>query len=157
VALYYQGFGTVPDNYQANDSSSYSDYLATYGKSARLYTQDYTRNYGYTTDFPTLNQYRYFELDIGGDSTNPSYNNGSRISRGAWRLVVVYQGCVQYGNTHPVIFYTKNHYVDFQEFYNYAGGWGHLFDGESSTYNGVTTDPQGNTYVAPITITLPAA
>ena len=146
VALYYQGFGTYPDNYQYDDGTTATrkSYIVTYGTSARLYSKDYSSNTGYMTQLPAVNEYKYVELDIGGASTNPSYNNGTSISRGTYRLVVVYKGCTQYGNTNPVIFYTQDHYSNFQEFYNYAGGWGPSFAGRSD-------------YVTPATINLPSA
>jgi hypothetical protein len=132
VALYYQGFGSLPANYHfGTDSSDKKEAYASFGKKARLYTDDYTRTSGYMSAFPTPNQYRYFEADIGGTS---SYASSSSWSRGTYRLVIVYDGFKQYNSTDTVIFYTTDHYSSFRECYNYAGGWSNLFNGEDSGY-----------------------
>lgn len=146
VALYYQGFGTLPANYHyGTDSSDKSEAYAAFGTKARLYTADYTSSTGYMSAFPTPNEYRYFEADIGGTS---SYAASSSWNRGTYRLVLVYKGFQQYNSTDTVIFYTTDHYASFKECYNYANGWSGIFDGETSGYG---------TYVTPTTITLPTA
>jgi len=145
VALYYQGFGSLPANYcYGTDSSAKSSAYATYGTKARLYTEYYTRTDGYMTAFPTPNAYSYFEADIGGTS---AYAAGPSWNRGTYRLVVIPGGLQQYG-ADPVLFYTTDHYSSFQECYNYAGGWSGVFDGESTGYG---------TYATPTTVTLPSA
>ena len=93
----------------------------------------------------------YFEIDLGttGTDCDPSYsprvyNNGSTIVRGAARIV--YSRCDLNRNeiidiNERFVFYTYNHYNDFQEYLNYYGGWGEIFGnitggGEiSSKYN----------------------
>jgi hypothetical protein len=136
VALYYQGFGSLPVNYHLGvESSDKAAAYSVYGNKARLYTNDYSRTTGYMTAFPTPNAYSYFEADIGGTS---SYASSSSWNRGAYRLVIVYEGFKQYGNTDTVIFYTTDHYDSFQECYNYAGGWSDVFNGEGSDYGTYT-------------------
>lgn len=82
----------------------------------------------------TLN---YFEMDIGtaGTDCDPSfpvavYNNGSTIVRGAARIVYACEDDDQNGtidHDERYVFYTYNHYNDFQEYLNYQGGWGDMF------------------------------
>ena len=74
----------------------------------------------------------YYEKDIGttGTDCDPSYtpaiyNNGSKITRGAARIV--YTRYDKNGNEiidldEKYLFYTYNHYNDFQEYLNYEGG-----------------------------------
>ena len=76
-------------------------------------------------------------MDIGttGTDCDPSYtaalyNNGSSIVRGAARIVYTYSDLN--GNRiidldERYVFYTYNHYNDFQEYLNYYGGWGEMF------------------------------
>ena len=77
------------------------------------------------------------EIDIGttGTDCDPSYparlyNDGVRIDRGAARIVygktdIDKDGVFEQGEWH--VFYTYNHYNDFQEYLNYYGGWGETF------------------------------
>ena len=79
----------------------------------------------------------YYEVDIGTTGTDcdpryPSriYNDGDYIARGAARIVY----SSYYADTRmPVdpedryVFYTYNHYNDFQEYLNYENGWGTMF------------------------------
>ena len=120
VAAYYQAFGELPVNYVYNDDSDASRTLAieNYGTYGRMYSKFYTRTNGYTRCMPTPNRNRYFEIDIAAKG-NSSYNNGSRISRGAERLVAFPEGMMQYGSE-SVLFYTDDHYETFREYLNYA-------------------------------------
>ena len=76
-------------------------------------------------------------MDIGttGTDCDPSYtaalyNNGYSITRGAARIVY---SCYDRNNNRIIdlderyVFYTYNHYNDFQEYLNYYGGWGEMF------------------------------
>ena len=59
-----------------------------------------------------------------------TYNNGQTITRGAARIVygkfdINGNGIYEFGEHH--VFYTYNHYNDFQEYLNYYGGWGEMF------------------------------
>ena len=94
---------------------------------------------------------KYYEIDFGttGTTCDPSYdvvvyNTGTKITRGAARLV--YTRYDANGNdiidlNERYVFYTYNHYNDFQEYLNYQNGWGEMFGnitggGElSSKYN----------------------
>ena len=76
-------------------------------------------------------------MDVGTTGTDCDddypcvlYNNGSRIERGAARIVygkndLDRDGVLERGEFH--LFYTYNHYNDFQEYLNYQGGWGEMF------------------------------
>lgn len=142
VALYYLGFGGLPANYVfGTGSGEKASAYASFGNKARLYTDYFNRTDGYMAALPTPNAYRYFEADIGGTS---DYASNPKWSRGTYRLVIIPGGLKQYGKD-VSLFYTTDHYYSFQECYNYAGGWGDIFDGERSGYG---------KYVKPVTITL---
>jgi hypothetical protein len=76
-------------------------------------------------------------MDIGTTGTiTPGYeipvlyNNGSRIERGAARLVYTREDKNRngiYEQNEIYVFYTHNHYNDFREYLNYYGGWGEVF------------------------------
>ena len=85
-------------------------------------------------------------MDIGttgtdyGNYSTKVYNDGSDITRGAARIVFTYNWS---DDTHIEdiserhVFYTYNHYDDFQEYLNYEGGWGTMFGsawGDSMDY-----------------------
>ena len=76
-------------------------------------------------------------MDIGTTGTDcdpgypiEDYNDGYSITRGAARIV--YSCKDKNGNKiidldERYVFYTYNHYNDFQEYLNYEGGWGEMF------------------------------
>lgn len=86
-------------------------------------------------------KYNYYECDFGtkGDyyvnnRYEDIYNNGEKITRGAARLVFNYS----YKNSKDTlspnerhVFYTYNHYNDFEEYLNYEGGFTSRFGNES--------------------------
>ena len=123
VALYYQAFGEFPPNYTFDKSSVVRNsdyrYVSVYSKGSYGGSNDYTTKLG-TFRNSTGD---YYELDIALDD---SYY-GSR--RGAARLVIVADGIREYDDDSPVCYYTKDHYADFVEFYNYADGWSEEFAG----------------------------
>ena len=58
------------------------------------------------------------------------YNDGRKITRGAARIVYSYKdknGDKIIDLDERYVFYTYNHYNDFQEYLNYEGGWGEMF------------------------------
>lgn len=125
VAAYIFAFGDIPANYDANkkakpSSSPWAEYLRVNHNS---YSNDVSR---YPEEPELPNMYRYYEIDIG----TASYNNGSKITRGTCRIV--YTRFDKNGNNvieanERYVFYTYNHYYDFQEYLNYEGGWGEIF------------------------------
>ena len=152
VAAYVYAFGDIPANYiESNSTSSLSG--NAWGKYLRLnhnrYSNNNTGNYAYEPKLPETGpggKMQYYEIDIGTTGTNaggytPSpYNTGSKITRGAARIV--YTRYYSNGNLvddleYRYVFYTYNHYNDFQEYLNYQGGWGKMFGNISNggTYN----------------------
>ena len=99
-----------------------------------------TSKYPYEPVLPDISgcggSLQYYEMDIGTTGTESGgyaaelYNNGSKITRGAARLVYTRMdknGNGVYENDEVYVFYTYNHYNDFQEYLNYYGGWGQMF------------------------------
>lgn len=146
VATYIYAFGDIPANYTENKSSSPA--RSPWGKYLRLnntYFSGDTSNYPYEPSLPRngtgVGDLVYYEIDIGttGTDCDPKYiagpyNNGESINRGAARIVYsryIYKGNRYYEEITDLndryVFYTYNHYNDFQEYLNYAGGWGQMF------------------------------
>ena len=135
VAAYYQAFNSFPQNYVGNNKN---DALA-YGKNGRCYFKYIYGSYSGSSDYTSSlgpwaeNGATYYELDISTSRYNSSYNNGTRISRGTYRLVILDAGSsVSYwgsGSYDSVVFFTKDHYSYFQEYGNYYEGWGESFKG----------------------------
>ena len=142
VAAYVFAFGDIPANYTYKKSGSPSS--NAWGKYLRLnhsYFSGNTSKYPYEPVLPDISgcggSLDYYEIDIGttGTDCDPSYdaeiyNNGSIITRGAARIV--YTRYDSNGNNiidldEKYLFYTYNHYNDFQEYLNYQGGWGEMF------------------------------
>lgn len=142
VAAYVFAFGDVPANY---DDYKYTKPTSSpWGKYLRVnntYFSGNTSKYPYEPVLPDISgcggSLDYYEIDIGttGTDCDPSYtpaiyNNGSKIERGAARIV--YTRYDKNGNEiidldEKYLFYTYNHYNDFQEYLNYEGGWGEMF------------------------------
>ena len=142
VAAYVYAFGDVPANY-VNDKRT-SPSASIWGEYLRLNNSKFTGDtarYPYEPELPDISgcggDLTYYEIDIGttGTDCDPKYsaeiyNNGSRITRGAARIV--YARYDANGNSiidpnERYLFYTYNHYNDFQEYLNYYGGWGEMF------------------------------
>ena len=142
VAAYVYAFGDIPANYDANKKakptgSKWGEYLRV---NNTKFTGD-TRKYPYEPELPRISgcggDLTYYEIDIGTTGTTSGegyavriYNNGSSITRGAARIV--YTRYDRNGNNiidldERYVFYTYNHYNDFQEYLNYYGGWGEMF------------------------------
>jgi hypothetical protein len=142
VAAYVYAFGDVPANYISSknmepESSIWGEYL-------RLNHSKFsgnTKKYPYEPVLPDISgcggDLQYYEIDIGttGTDCDPKYiakiyNDGHSITRGAARIV--YARFDENGNKiidpeEKYVFYTYNHYNDFQEYLNYYGGWGEMF------------------------------
>ncbi len=142
VAAHVFAFGEIPANHSASKktkptSSVWGEYLRV---NHTKFTGD-TSRYPYEPELPDISgcggSTVYYEMDVGttGTDCDPSYsaavyNNGSRIDRGAARIVYT----VKDTNGNQIVdfnerylFYTYNHYNDFQEYLNYWGGWGVMF------------------------------
>lgn len=142
VAAYVYAFGTYPKNYTTSKNTSPSDSVwVEYLRVNHTSFSGDTSRYPYEPKLPNISgcggNLNYYEMDIGttGTDCDPSYpaalyNNGSRIDRGAARIVygkrdIDGDGVLEQGEHH--VFYTYNHYNDFQEYLNYQGGWGEMF------------------------------
>lgn len=142
VAAFVYAFGTYPANYTTSKNTKPTS--SGWGKYLRVNHSSFsgdTSSYPYEPILPNISgcggNLRYYEMDIGttGTDCDPSYectlyNNGSTITRGAARIVYGKTDLNKNGvyeiNEHH-LFYTYNHYNDFQEYLNYAGGWGEMF------------------------------
>ena len=142
VAAYVYAFGEPPANYSASkntdpDDSIWGEYLRV---NHTKFSGD-TSRYPYEPVLPNISgcggTLYYYEMDIGttGTDCDPKYdaaiyNDGHDITRGAARIVYAKNdldgdGVYEVGEHH--VFYTYNHYNDFQEYLNYEGGWGEMF------------------------------
>ncbi len=142
VAAYVFAFGDIPANHSASKktkptSSIWGEYLRV---NHTKFSGD-TSKYPYEPALPNISgiggDLQYYEMDIGttGTDCDPSYpvvkyNNGYSIERGAARIV--YARFDKNGDSiidpnERYVFYTYNHYNDFQEYLNYEGGWGEMF------------------------------
>lgn len=142
VAAYVYAFSDVPANYVSGknvkpESSTWGEYL-------RLNHSSFTGNtskYPYQPVLPNIRgcggELYYYEIDIGttGTDCDPAYisrtyNDGHTITRGAARIVYARYDKNKNNIIEPdekYVFYTYNHYNDFQEYLNYYGGWGEIF------------------------------
>ena len=142
VAAYVWAFGDIPANHSASKKTSPASSI--WGEYLRVNHTQFSGNtskYPYEPELPRISgcggDFTYYEMDIGttGTDCDPSYsavlyNNGTRITRGAARIV--YARFDRNGNKiidpdEKYVFYTYNHYNDFQEYLNYYGGWGEMF------------------------------
>ena len=153
VAAYVFAFGDIPANYDASKKTKPTQ--SVWGIYLRVnhtqFTGD-TGKYPYEPELPNISgcggDFVYYEIDIGttGNDCDPKYrpalyNNGVSITRGASRIV--YARMDVNGNKiiepdEKFVFYTYNHYNDFQEYLNYYGGWGEMFG--NITGGGVISD-----------------
>jgi len=143
VAAYVYAFGTVPANHSSSKSTKPT--ASIWGEYLRVNNTKFsgdTSRYPYEPQLPRISgcggDLTYWEMDIGttGTDCDPSYsaklyNDGSKITRGAARLVYTWNDVNGNGMADGVdiiyVFYTYNHYNDFQEYLNYYGGWGEMF------------------------------
>ena len=142
VAAYVFAFGEPPANHSASKNTKPSS--SAWGIYLRVNNTKFsgdTSKYPYEPVLPRISgcggDLTYYEMDIGttGTDCDPSYdicdyNDGYTITRGAARIV--YSCKDKNGNSiidldERYVFYTYNHYNDFQEYLNYEGGWGQIF------------------------------
>lgn len=170
IAAYLYAFGDVPANYVSSKRTKPSQSI--WGEYLRLNHTKFsgsTTKYPYEPELPNISgcggSYQYFEIDIGTTGTDSgtgyavrTYNDGSTITRGAARIV--YARYDVNGNrvlepNEKFVFYTYNHYNDFQEYLNYYAGWGEMFGnitggGTLSSKNDYAPTPYVETVLAPI-------
>ena len=142
VAAYLYAFGDVPANYISGKNKDPEGSI--WGKYLRLNHTKFsgdTDRYPYEPELPDISgcggDLAYYEVDIGttGTDCDPSYsirtyNDGKDITRGAARIVYTRfdkNGDAIIDPNEKYLFYTYNHYNDFQEYLNYYGGWGVMF------------------------------
>lgn len=142
VAAYVFAFGDIPANYISNKKGYPSSSI--WGKYLRVNHSAFsgsTAKYPYEPELPNISgcggSLYYYEIDIGttGTDCDPSYvaytyNDGSKITRGAARIVYSRFDANQNNIidiNEKFLFYTNNHYNDFREYLNYEGGWGEIF------------------------------
>ena len=142
VAAYVYAFGDIPANYDANKKAKPTS--SKWGEYLRVNNTEFTgntRKYPYEPELPNIRgcggDLTYYEIDIGTTGTTAgegyavrTYNDGSRITRGAARIVYTRYDANGDQIIEPnerYLFYTYNHYNDFQEYLNYYGGWGEMF------------------------------
>ena len=142
VAAYVFAFGTIPANHSESKKTKPSQ--SPWGIYLRVNHTSFsgdTSRYPYEPELPNISgcggDLYYYELDIGTTGTDTGngyavapYNNGTKITRGAARIVharydLDRDGVIEVGENY--VFYTYNHYNDFQEYLNYEGGWGEIF------------------------------
>lgn len=142
VAAYVFAFGTPPANHSSSKSTKPT--ASPWGEYLRVNLSNFTGStskYPYEPELPNISgcggKLYYYEMDVGTTGTDTGngyavapYNNGVKITRGAARIVYAKQdldldGVIEIGETY--LFYTYNHYNDFQEYLNYEGGWGEMF------------------------------
>ena len=171
VAAYVFAFGEPPANHSySKKTKPYNSPWGIYLRVNNTVFSGSTSKYPYEPELPRISgcggDLTYYEMDIGTTGTDcdpeyyaTDYNNGSKITRGAARIV--YSCEDRNGNKiidldERFVFYTYNHYNDFQEYLNYLGGWGEMFGNVtgggtlSSKYNCNPT-PYVETVRAPIT------
>jgi len=176
VAAYMYAFGgassNIPANYVTKKSTKPSSSIwGEYLRVNHSYFSGDTSRYPYEPELPDITgcggSMQYFELDIGTTGTttpgySPSlYNNGTKITRGAARIVYARKdkdgnGIYEAEKGEIYLFYTHNHYNDFREYLNYYGGWGEMFGnvtggGAYSSETGCNPTPYVETVYADFT------
>ena len=142
VAAHMFAFGELPANHSSSKNTK--PYSSVWGEFLRVNHSNFsgsTTKYPYEPVLPDISgcggSLYYYEMDIGttGTDCDPKYtaepyNDGYTITRGAARIVYTRMdldrdGTIEINETY--LFYTYNHYNDFQEYLNYEGGWGEMF------------------------------
>ena len=142
VSAYIYAWGDVPINYSISKSAN--PFSSPWGEYLRLNHSEFygdVESYPYEPELPHIagcgGNLLYYEVDIGTTGTdcdpnypNKIYNDGYEISRGAARIVYSRYYLDTGEEVRPedrYVFYTYNHYNDFQEYLNYENGWGEMF------------------------------
>lgn len=142
VAAYVFAFGEPPANHsESKKTKPTSSQWGIYLRVNHTIFSGSTSSYPYEPELPNISgcggDLYYYEMDVGttGNDCDPDYrpaiyNDGTKITRGASRIVYTRfdldrDGVIEVNETY--LFYTYNHYNDFQEYLNYEGGWGEMF------------------------------
>lgn len=142
VAAYVYAFGNVPANYDSYKNASPKESIwEEFLRVNNTYFSGDTNRYPFEPVLPDISgcggNLKYYEMDLGttGTDCDPRYNtriynDGKSIVRGAARIVYTrydQNGDEIFDLNEKYLFYTYNHYNDFQEYLNYYGGWGEMF------------------------------
>lgn len=146
VAAYMYAFGGTTDSFPANYTSQKLNNVGInpwgiYLRGNYSKFSGNTAKYPYEPELPNISgcggELQYYEMDIGTTGTDTGngyavapYNDGQKVTRGAARIVYTrcdLDGDGVYSEKEVYVFYTCNHYNDFQEYLNYYGGWGKIF------------------------------
>ena len=135
VAAYLLAFGEVPpNNHYSSKGNARNQAIRDWGRMGRC---NYGRFYGngrpgVEPPLPDNDRQDFVETDFGCHkfSTQGEYNDGIALTRGMCRFVFT-KFESEPDITKRRVFYTYNHYEDFQEYLNYYGGWGERFGKES--------------------------
>lgn len=147
VCAYLLAFGELPANSKYDKNNGKTQSILDWGIYGRVNMDGFsgdTSKYPYEPKLPKIGTINYAETDFGtiggyknensitGTSyTQKEYNNGKSISRGAARFVFVNDSRIK-SIDDRYVFYTYNHYNDFQEYLNYNNGFGKRFGNESA-------------------------
>ena len=145
VAAYIFAFGDVPANYTSSKSVSVSFIQSTRGEYLRLNKTIFSGDTDKYKTEPLLTDIKdklnYYESDHGSEGgfecngIVEKYNDGTRkIKRGTCRFVYSYSNKdnSKFKLEDRHVFYTYNHYNDFQEYLNYEGGFTARFGNETA-------------------------
>ena len=147
VSAYLLAFGEVPINSNYDKSSGKGACISDFGIYGRVNkdVMNYdSSKWPYEPELPGILLFEYTETDfgtIGGYTSENSttgtkynqklYNTGSTINRGAARLCFISDSRITKIEERRV-FYTYNHYNDFEEYLNYNNGFGVRFGNETA-------------------------
>ena len=133
VAAYILAFGEVPPNNNYDKKKGQNESISKWWKYGRVNVGKYSNDvekYPEEPELPTKDStgklYQYTETDIGLDN----YNDGFKISRGTYRICFTSSykdGSKILDVRERYVFFTANHYLDFEEYLNYYGGWSDMF------------------------------
>jgi hypothetical protein len=160
-ASYLLAFGEVPPSsyYTKNEKSTCLSLWWKYGRLNYSTFSANTSSYPFQPELSKLNgkSYSLSETDFGSlgkfsvnDLTQNIYNTGTGINRGTCRFVFT-KASSSLSIDDRFVFYTYNHYNDFQEFLNYSSGWGDIFGNETAgnPYCSSGSDYDKNTFASP--------
>lgn len=143
VAPYLLAYGNVPANHVESNKTNQVK-TSPWKEFLRVNHNKFSGNtsqYPFEPVLPNISgcggDYQYYEVDLGTTGTDTGgnyavkiYNDGSTITRGAARFVYSRKTIStneDIGIENRKVFYTYNHYNDFQEYLNYQGGFGKMF------------------------------
>lgn len=154
VAAYLFAFGDIPANYTPSKKASPSYIQNGWGEYLRLNQTIFSGDTDKYKTEPLLTDIKdklnYYESDhgsLGGfdcGGTVSTYNDGKSIKRGTCRFVYSFSNKdnSEFRLEDRHVFYTYNHYNDFQEYLNYEGGFTARFGNETAgnNYNEVSSN-----------------